>query len=133
MMPVALPGLTIKRKPVAGRNGTNNRVALTEIYKGDLLSRVDVTDFPYDIQLLEIQLKSRPCRAAGTTKQKTVVVFRDPESFRYKDGRYAWMMWMRWLLFMLNEGGKTHLRSNTTLCPLTFAIDWSSLIVDSCI
>ena len=81
-IPVPQPGRTIKRKTT---KGNKFRVAMTEIYRGDLLSRVDVSDFPYDIQLLEIVIKSRPCRPSPDAK-KTYVELRDPVTFRAKEG-----------------------------------------------
>ena len=80
-LPEAQPGLTIRRKE---SDRTNYRVSLTEYYKGDLLSRVNVADFPYDLQHLEICIRARAIHNAGG--DKFLVQMCDPTRFRWDEG-----------------------------------------------
>eukprot|EP00750_Incisomonas_marina_P010294 INCI16260.23.p3 GENE.INCI16260.23~~INCI16260.23.p3 ORF type:complete len:216 (+),score=26.66 INCI16260.23:86-733(+) len=73
-------------EPEPGRNvkcKENARAALTAFYRGDLLSRADVSDFPFDIQLLEIVIKSRPFHFKG---EKRYIVLDNPTTFRPTEG-----------------------------------------------
>ncbi len=80
-IPEAEKGRMIRRKPI---DGHPCRVTMTERYVGELLSRVDVSDFPYDIQLLQLDIKSRPYH--NKEQDKKNIQLSDPVTFRREEG-----------------------------------------------
>jgi hypothetical protein len=85
-IPVAEKGRTIRRKPLPN---CPCHVTMTERYVGEMLSRMDVTDFPYDMQLLEFDIKSRPCHVHAKKAEKKYIELSDPIVFRHKEGGWG--------------------------------------------